>query len=278
MPELPEVETVRRGLVATAIGAKVVDVHVRWPKIIQDPMEIGDFSQIMPGQSLQAVERRGKYLIFIWNNYIWLSHLRMEGKYFVVPSDQDLDKHDHVILALDDGRDLRYNDVRKFGRIQIWPLNQKENAIAQLGLGPEPEDLDANYLYQRLQATNRMIKPVLLDQKILAGLGNIYADEVLFLAKINPQRPASSLSQEEVAKLTSHIKALLAQAVAAGGTTIRTYTDSFGQSGHFQFDLNVYGRQGLNCPCCGHKIEKIKLAQRGTHFCPNCQPIPVEGE
>ncbi|MCZ0717765.1 DNA-formamidopyrimidine glycosylase [Aerococcus kribbianus] len=271
MPELPEVETVKRGLNRLAQGIQVRDVQVLWPAIIQAPAGVDDFIQRMPGQVLEYVDRRGKYLLFYWTEDLWISHLRMEGKYLLPNSEEPVDKYSHVILHLSDGRDLRYRDVRKFGRIKLYPKDQADQAIADLNLGPEPGDLQLSDLASAFAKTQRVVKACLLDQSIVAGLGNIYVDEVLFAAKIHPERLAQSLSHVELSRLVQAIQQIISQAVAKGGTTVRTYTNALGENGHYQEDLKVYGKAGQACPRCHTPIEKIKLAQRGTHFCPYCQ-------
>lgn len=275
LPELPEVETVRRALDKLVVGATVDSVEVRWPKIINYDAHGGveAFQLDMVGQTLRGMKRRGKYLIFEWDDFGWISHLRMEGKFLVVSHDEPIDKHTHVIFNLTDGRDLRYRDVRKFGRIQMFPKQEIVKGVAALKLGPEPENLTANYLKNKFARTHRLIKPVLLDQKILAGLGNIYADEVLYLSKIHPMQPADTLTADEIALLTVNVKKVLSSATAKGGTTIRSYTDSYGEAGHFQVELLAYGKNGQPCGYCGEVIEKMKVAQRGTHYCPHCQVL-----
>lgn len=275
MPELPEVETIRRALNHLISGVTIEDVSVYWNKIIDDGDKTGveDFRQKMIGQTLHTVNRRGKYLLFEWDDYAWISHLRMEGKYLVVNHEEPYDSHTHVICKLSDGRDLRYRDVRKFGRIQILPLAELPNAVSRLGLGPEPQLLSSAYLVSEFQKTKRLIKAVLLDQKIIAGVGNIYADEIIFRAQVHPMQPANSLTLAETELICESVQAVLSAATEQGGTTIRTYANSFGEAGHFQVHLNVYGQTGKPCPRCGHPIVKMKVAQRGTHYCPHCQQL-----
>lgn len=273
MPELPEVETVKRGLNRLAQGICVKDVTVTWPAIVQISDELTDFRQAMRGQTLQDVERRGKFLIFNWSDVIWVSHLRMEGKYLLPEHKEVVDKYTHVILELEDGRDLRYRDVRKFGRIKCYPKQQKEAAINALHLGPEPQEVTGEELFNAFQRTKRAIKPCLLDQHIIAGIGNIYADEILWESQIHPETLATNLSEAQCVQLAAAMATIIKRAIEKGGTTVRTYTNALGENGHYQDELKVYGREGLPCARCHNTIEKIKVAQRGTHFCPYCQRI-----
>lgn len=273
MPEQPEVETVRRGLENIVVGKTIADVEVLWANIIQCEGGIEVFKRRMQGETLEKVDRIGKFLIFYWTNVAWISHLRMEGKYIYRPSDDQVDAYTHVLCHLTDGYDLRYRDVRKFGRIRLVDLDELDQAIADLKLGPETKDLTLDYLSQQLARRKRPIKSVLLDQSVVAGIGNIYADEILHAAKIHPEQPANSLTKAEQEKLIQASKAIIEEATIAGGTTVRSYTNAFGENGHYQADLKAYGRPGEPCFRCGTPIEKISVGQRGTHFCPVCQTI-----
>ncbi|RPA57225.1 DNA-formamidopyrimidine glycosylase [Aerococcus agrisoli] len=273
MPELPEVETVRRGLEKLVIGKEVKSVTVLWDNIVQAPGGVADFVHRMPGQSLLSVERIGKFLIFNWTDVAWIAHLRMEGKYLYVPTTESVDAYSHVILHLTDGYDLRYRDVRKFGRIHMVDKNQLEQAINALNLGPEPKDLTTVYLKGKLEKRKRPIKGVLLDQSVIAGIGNIYADEVLYAAKVHPEQAANTLTDPEIQAIVDASQAIIGHAVEVGGTTIRSYTNAFGENGHYQQYLQAYGRTGKPCARCGTPIEKISVSQRGSHFCPNCQKV-----
>jgi formamidopyrimidine-DNA glycosylase len=273
MPELPEVETVRRGLENLVIGKEVASVTVLWENIVQASGGVTEFVNQMPGQTLLAVDRIGKFLIFHWTDVAWIAHLRMEGKYLYMPSTDPVDAYSHVILHLTDGYDLRYRDVRKFGRIHMVDKHQLDQAVKDLHLGPEPKDVTTAYLTDKLAHRKRPIKGVLLDQSVIAGIGNIYADEVLYAAKVHPEQPANSLTDQEIQAIVDASKAIIGQAVEAGGTTIRSYTNAFGENGHYQQYLQAYGRNGQPCARCGTLIEKISVSQRGSHFCPNCQKV-----
>jgi DNA-(apurinic or apyrimidinic site) lyase (EC 4.2.99.18)/Formamidopyrimidine-DNA glycosylase (EC 3.2.2.23) len=273
MPELPEVETVRRTLEQRVIGKRIAAVEVRWPKMVKKPQDASLFSQLMAGQQIHSVRRRGKYLLFILDDWTLLSHLRMEGKYGVYQKGDPVEAHTHIIFSFDDGTELRYRDVRKFGTLHLLRRGEEEAGPPLSELGPEPFSPEFNgvYLLQKLKNTSRSIKAALLDQRIVAGLGNIYVDEALFRAGIHPARPACSLSREEAEILQREIVATLAEAVEMGGSTVRSYVNAGGTIGLFQLELNVYAREGEPCKRCGTPIEKIRVAGRGTHFCPNCQ-------
>lgn len=275
MPELPEVETVRRTLEVLAKGKEIKHVSVFWPKMIKLPDEAEQFKDALKGQTIQAIGRRGKFLIFYTESFALVSHLRMEGKYGLFTVDDPVDKHTHVIFHFSDETELRYKDVRKFGTMHLYEKGKEFETQPLADLGPEPfsQDFSVEWLSEKLKKTNRKIKPALLDQKILVGLGNIYVDEALFRAKIHPERIANSLTQEEEAVLYKEIVSTLAEAVEKGGSTIRSYVNSQGQIGMFQLQLFVYGRKNEQCRECGTTLEKTVVGGRGTHFCPSCQKL-----
>lgn len=274
MPELPEVETVRKGLEQLVVGKTIASVAVFWPRIIESP-EVLVFQEFLIEQEVLAVKRRGKFLILKLTDFDLVSHLRMEGKYEYFPSEETAiqDKHTHVIFHMREGSQLQYRDVRKFGRMALVPKNQSSEYKGIKQLGPEPLTVDFQLIpFQAALKKKKMaIKPLLLNQKIVVGLGNIYVDEALWFAKIHPERPADSLTEAETSLLYEGTISVLAKAVEAGGTTIRTYANALGEAGTFQVALKVYGQTGEPCPRCGTPIQKIKVAQRGTHFCPTCQ-------
>lgn len=274
MPELPEVETVRKGLVSLVKNKTIAKVDVYWPRIIEFP-EIDIFQQQLIGETIETVDRRGKYLIFEFTHYEMVSHLRMEGKYEFFDQPTALDKHSHVRFIFTDGSELIYHDVRKFGRMALLKKGTAKEYKGLTQLGPEPTDADFDLadFKVKLKKASTMIKPLLLNQKIVAGLGNIYVDEVLWLAKIHPEQPANTLSSQSVRQLREAIIEVIGKAKEAGGTTIRTYLNALGEAGHFQQELNVYGQTGEPCSRCGTLIIKIKVAQRGTHLCPHCQKL-----
>ncbi|WP_034550797.1 DNA-formamidopyrimidine glycosylase [Carnobacterium funditum] len=275
MPELPEVETVRQGLLKLVQGSTVTGVDIYWERIISGDIHSEEFSSQLIGNRLLNIDRRGKYLIFNFDHWNMVSHLRMEGKYEVSNTNEPLKKHTHVVFHLSDGRDLRYLDVRKFGRMTLVPKGEEFNVTGLKTIGPEPipETFNLTVFNKTLKQKSRAIKPLLLEQKIVAGLGNIYVDEALFKAKIHPLRPANSLKSKEVEQLHQAIIDVLRKAVLAGGTTIRTYKNALGEAGNFQVELYVYGKTSEPCVNCGAPIQKIKVAQRGTHICVNCQKL-----
>lgn len=278
VPELPEVETVRRGLLKLIKGSTIIGVDVYWNRIISGETHSEDFTSQLIGAHLTDIKRRGKYLLFDFDHCVMVSHLRMEGKYEVSDTNEPLKKHTHVVFHLADGRDLRYLDVRRFGRMTLVPKGKEFTVAGLKTIGPEPvpETFDLTHFKKVLKQKSRAIKPLLLEQKVVAGLGNIYVDEALFEAKIHPLRPANSLKPKEVEGLHQAIIDVLRKAVLAGGTTIRTYKNALGEVGSFQVELHVYGKTNEPCINCGAPIQKIKVAQRGTHVCANCQKLTTK--
>lgn len=275
MPELPEVETIRGTLERLVLKKQIEDVSIFWPKIIQHPDDSEQFRMLLQNETIERIGRRGKFLIFYLTNYVLISHLRMEGKYRVVPSSEEKDKHTHIIFHFTDGSDLRYNDVRKFGTMHVYPIGDEFVKKPLKDLGPDPftAEYSIEYLEAQLMKTTRFIKAALLDQTIIAGLGNIYVDEVLFLSKVHPEKRANMLSKEEIALIYENAKIVLDEAVKLGGTTIRSYVNGQGEMGMFQQQLYAYGQTGKPCIVCSTAIKKIKVAGRGTHICPKCQVL-----
>ncbi|MDN6542884.1 MAG: DNA-formamidopyrimidine glycosylase [Lentilactobacillus parabuchneri] len=277
MPELPEVETVRRGLTKLVEGSTIKSVDVLYPKMVNLPPK--DFENALKGKKIDRIDRRGKYLLIRLSDHLTIvSHLRMEGKYDVEPDGAPLDKHTHVVFHLTDGRELRYNDTRKFGRMNLVDTGTEMSVAGLKTIGPEPTEqaLTLDYITAIFKKSRKVIKPFLLDQSNIAGLGNIYADEVLWLSKINPKQPVNSLKPAQIKRLRKNIITEIQMAIDGHGTTVHSYSTAYGEAGNFQNHLNVYGRQGEPCPRCGTKVVKIKLAQRGTHYCPKCQPLRGE--
>jgi len=274
MPELPEVETIRQTLKQLVVGETITSIQVNYENIIKYP-HVEEFKHILIGQSITDINRRGKFLKFHLDNDVLVSHLRMEGNYSVHKQDDSFDKHTHIIFNFDSGKSLRYRDVRKFGTMHVYKKGEQNKVKPLNQLGPEPFDeaFTIDYFTERLQKTTRRIKAVLLDQSVVAGLGNIYVDETLFKANVHPMRRAHTLSQEEVAALRQYAIETLQEAIKQGGTTIRSYIDGHGDMGMFQQELYVYGQENEPCKTCGDKIEKIKVSGRGTHICPSCQPL-----
>lgn len=271
MPELPEVETVRRGLERLVLGRTILSVEVKVPKMVKTSYQ--SFLNELPGQRIQAMRRRGKYLVIDFGQLIMISHLRMEGKYLLFTDQVPTNKHFHLFFKLDDGSTLVYQDVRKFGTFDLLSKNQEEAYFTKKKLGPEPTKKAFKYAsFERaLMRSDKPIKPLLLDQKLVAGLGNIYVDEVLWAAKVHPETPARELSKAAMKRVHDQTIAILQLGIEKGGSTIRTYRNALGEDGTMQDYLQVYGKTGQPCPRCASMIVKIKLGGRGTHLCPHCQ-------
>ncbi|KAB7668018.1 DNA-formamidopyrimidine glycosylase [Bacillus sp. B1-b2] len=273
MPELPEVETVRKTLKQLTQYKVIKEVVVSWAKMIKKPENVEEFSDALIGQRIEDVKRRGKFLLIETTDFTIVSHLRMEGKYGLFQQNEPVDKHTHVIFYFEDDTQLRYKDVRKFGTMHLFQKGEELHAMPLSQLGPEPfaEDFTIDNFTKQLAKTTRSIKTALLDQKIVVGLGNIYVDEALFRSKIHPERVANTLTTKEIEGLYKEIISTLSEAVEKGGSTIRSYVNSQGQIGMFQLELYVYGRKGQECKVCGSTLERIIVGGRGTVFCPTCQ-------
>lgn len=275
MPELPEVETVRRSLEALVVGKTIGNVEVRLPRLIRTPGDVGRFQTQLAGCRIEAVERRGKYLIFRVPPYRLISHLRMEGQYRLHQAGEPEGPHTHIIFHFTDGTELRYRDVRQFGTMDlIAEGDAMPKGVASLGPEPFADELDGAGLYRRIHRRRAPIKAVLLDQTCLAGLGNIYVDEALFLARIHPEQVAAKVTRRQANELLTAIRGVLRRAIDAGGSSVSTYVDGYGRHGGFQVELNVYAREGEPCRVCQTPIEKTRVGGRGTHYCPLCQRPP----
>lgn len=272
MPELPEVETVKETLKKKLIGKTIKKVEVYHDNIIEYPT-VDKFKLSIINQKINNMDRYGKWLIFELDDYYLLSHLRMEGKYHFKLKEDILEKHEHVNFLLDDDTNLRYNDTRKFGKMYLYEKTIAFNnkPLNELGLEPWDTDLTIDYLKQKYINKTIPIKTVLLDQSIITGIGNIYADEILFLSKINPLKKAKELDDKELEKIINNTRLILEQAIESGGTTIRTYESSEGVHGRFQQNLLVHNQLGKKCNICDTDIIKIVVNGRGTYYCPNCQ-------
>lgn len=272
MPEMPEVETVRRTLIPLVKGKTIKKVVLWYPKIVATDHE--KFLTELPGKKIIDIDRYAKYLLIrLSDNLTIVSHLRMEGKYHLTTPDVPKDKHDHVEFIFTDGTALRYNDVRKFGRMQLI-LTGTEKQVTAIGkLGPEPNspEFSEQYFIDSLQRKKKNIKNTLLDQKTVAGLGNIYVDETLWQSGIHPLSSANKIPADKVKELRRNINETITIAIKERGTTVHTYLDANGQTGGYQKMLKVYGHAGEACPKCGTPLEKIKVSGRGTTFCPKCQ-------
>ncbi len=271
MPELPEVETLARELRDVLVGRGIVGVEVRWPRTVAAP-DPETFARRLAGRRVLEVRRRGKWLLLGLDGEEWLLvHLRMSGRLAVEDAGAPEDPHTRVVFHLEDGRRLRFSDPRKFGRMALTA--RPEDWLG--GLGPEPLDpaLTPERLVGMLRGRRVRLKPLLADQRFLAGLGNIYADEVLWRAGLHPLRRADTLTPEETARLHGAIREVLEEAVARRGTTLadRRYVLPDGRPGEFAAHLAVYGREGAPCPRCGAPIVRARVGGRSAHFCPRCQ-------
>lgn len=273
MPELPEVETVRKTLQPLLIKHKIIGVRIFLNKIIKTPTT-QQFSKQIIGQTINDVQRIGKLLIFILDDYVLLSHLRMEGKYFLQKNDEPIDwKHILLVLDLDNEYQLRYHDTRQFGTFYLQDINEYQKIKPYINVGPEPFDpkVTAEYLKNKWKNKSQSIKPTLLEQNIMSGLGNIYVDEVLFYAKIHPQSITKNLTLMQLQDIINNAKFVLNKSIKLGGSSINTYTSSLGVKGYYQQELQVHTRVNMPCFKCHTTIKKIKVNLRGTYFCSHCQ-------
>jgi formamidopyrimidine-DNA glycosylase len=271
MPELPEVETVVRGLRGDLVGRTLQSLWYDWDNTLRPaPAELAARIQ---GQTIHSLHRRAKYIVLTLDDSVLMIHLKMTGRLYVARPDEvnEADKWVHVKFALDDGRELRFSDSRKFGRVIV--ANSVQDVTGDLGPEPLEDDFTADVLRERLHGVKRAIKGVLLDQTVLAGVGNIYADEALHRAQIHPLCPTNSLTDAEITRLHSTIRGALNDGLNREGASINWYRKPDGTMGQAQTAFYVYDREGKPCLTCGHPIEKIRVVQRGTHFCPHCQHL-----
>ena len=274
MPELPEVETARRGLLPHVAGRRVGHVRLRRPDLRWAiPREVED---LLPGQRIEAIRRRAKYLLLDTAAGSALLHLGMSGSLRVLPEDTAVRAHDHVDIGLEglDGapdRVLRFNDPRRFGCL-LWQAPGEVHPLLA-GLGPEPlsDDFDGDYLFSRSRGRAAPVKTFLMDQAVVVGVGNIYAAEALFMAGISPLRPAGKVSRARYVALAEAVKAILAHAIARGGTTLRDFLSPDGAPGYFEQELLAYGRGGAPCPRCGRPMRQALVGQRASVWCGHCQ-------
>lgn len=274
MPELPEVEYVARQLRAEVIGRRIERVRVLWERAITG-MSVAEFEARLSGQVMREVGRRAKYLLLtLESGDVLIIHRRMSGNLVLVESEAEEEREPYVrvALTLDDGRRLLYTDPRKFGRLRLVSAEELPAVFAAIGPEPLAADFTPVVLAERLAGRQRPIKALLLDQGVVAGLGNIYADEALFLAGIHPLRAGASLTPTEIAALHAGIQGALQVGIAHGGTTFGRHRDIYNEAGRNLEHVEVYRRTGQPCVRCGTPIERIVVTQRGTHFCPHCQP------
>ena len=276
MPELPEVESLRRLLAGSVIGRKIVSARIREPRLrrVVSP----DFTRVIAGRTINQLGRRAKYLLVeLSGDVTLLVHLGMSGSLTHRGHgfcDADFDPaHDHLDFQLDDGTALVYNDPRRFGLLKLVPSAELLASEELSGLGPEPfgPDFNGEYLFRQTRRRHAAIKNLIMDQRVVAGVGNIYACEVLFAAGVRPGRAAGRITRFEAERIVEFTKAILTRAIGSGGTTFRNYRDSRGLPGRFASDLQVYGREGGQCYLCGGPIKSRVLGQRSSFYCPACQ-------
>lgn len=270
MPELPEVETTRRGIAPHAVGRRVTGIVVRqrrlrWP--VPRALE-----RALPGQVIRAVRRRGKYLLLDTDRGTAIVHLGMSGSLRIVAADSPAGKHDHVDIRFDDGRCLRLTDPRRFGAL-LWTTEPAEQHELLADLGPEPLDdaFDGEHLFHRSRGRRVAVKNFIMDSHVVVGVGNIYANEALFLAGIHPNRAAGRVSRERYARLAAAIKAVLTASIGMGGTTLRDFVGGDGKPGYFRQTLRVYDRAGAPCRTCGEPLRGVRIGQRSSFYCAHCQ-------
>ncbi len=270
MPEKPEVITVVKSLEKKLIGREIIDCHVYWDNIIAYPTS-QVFQKKICHHIIQKITTRGKFIIFHLGEESLLIHLRMEGKFLFRGENDPIEKHEHVEFLLDHQESFRYHDVRKFGKMYLYPTEElfRRKPLSELGVEYDDPSFTGDYLYSKIHSKKLPIKTVLLDQSIIAGIGNIYANEILFLSHISPKRGAHRITKKECQDLVSNTISVLSHAVELGGTTIRSFTSSEGVHGRFQNELVVHGQQ--TCPHCGGSITKEFVGGRGTYFCRKCQ-------
>jgi formamidopyrimidine-DNA glycosylase len=274
VPELPEVETVVRELRPDLISRRIQSVEVS-KHALRKPWS-ADWQTVLVGRRVVELRRRGKWIVIdLGKGMALVFHLGMTGQLRVVVKDAPREPHTHLVLPLDRGRtQLRFVDIRRFGSATLFmDAAALDVFFERTGLGPEPLDLDPTYWQTRLQATNRSLKAALLDQRVVAGVGNIYADESLFEAKLHPLRTGRSLTAAEATRLRKAVAAVLGRAIERRGSSIRNYVGGSGLRGEYQNEFRVYGRSGEPCLRCRTPIQRIRLGGRSTHFCPKCQPI-----
>ncbi|PTQ89625.1 bifunctional DNA-formamidopyrimidine glycosylase/DNA-(apurinic or apyrimidinic site) lyase [Agitococcus lubricus] len=269
MPELPEVETTRRGLMPI-IGQSVMAVRIYQPRLRQ---EIPTTLQDIVGQTILDLRRRGKYLLLDTANGSALIHLGMSGSLRLCDPNQALRKHDHVVLEFNNNLSLRFHDPRRFG-VFLWLTEAPEQHSLLAHLGPEPlsDQFNAEYLFERSRRKNQPVKSFIMDGQVVVGVGNIYANEALFYAGIHPLYPAKMLTLPDFQRLYEHIYRILSAAIERGGTTLRDFVNSEGNPGYFQQELMVYGQEGAACKRCQHPLSLVRINNRSTVFCLLCQP------
>jgi formamidopyrimidine-DNA glycosylase len=272
MPELPEVETICRGLRSFVVGQKVVQVELREPRLRSRVN--GDFSSRLLERTILNVERRGKYLLFrLEGGQVWISHLGMSGKLIYVESARPIEKHDHIIVRLEGNHELRFHDPRRFGLSTVVSEKTFASIPQIVNLGPEPFDrrFTGDYLYSIARNSRRRIRDLLIDQRAVAGLGNIYANEILYHVGIRPTIRAWKLGRSKVERIAEIVPKLLNEAIRWCGTSFSDYRDAEDHFGEFQNHLRVYDREGEECRVCSTEIKRVLIGNRSAFYCPRCQ-------
>ncbi len=279
MPEMPEVETIRRVLEPEVEGRAIRGVDVRRPEVVAHPGAAA-FASLLEGAKFDRIERRGKYLVFVLEDGRRIvAHLRMTGCFLLADADQAEEKHTHVVFALDDGCELRFSDSRRFGRLWLFQAGEPDelSGMGKLGIEPVDEGLDAAYLQGRFGKRRKAVKECLLDQGVVAGIGNIYADEILFAARIAPDRPAASLTDNDWERLAAAIPDRLEHFIEKSSMTLEDYLAGKGREYRNAGHLQVYGRAGEPCPVCGSELKRIVVGGRGSTYCPACSCESCQG-
>jgi len=269
MPELPEVETSCRGISPHCLNHTIISIDVRQPKL-RWPVE-PELSVKLEQQEITAVKRRGKYIIIETSKGSLMIHLGMSGSLRVVEPSYPLSKHDHIDICLSNDKIIRYNDPRRFGCFVLNTEGEQHKLLAKLGVEPLSELFDTHYLYEICSKRKTPIKAIIMNSRIVVGVGNIYAQEALFKARIYPNRSANNISKKRIELLVEAIKITLAKAIKAGGTSLKDFTAADGKPGYFQQTLEVYGRAGDNCNICQKQLKQSVINQRTTVYCSNCQ-------
>lgn len=274
MPELPEVETVRRGLQERLTGRRLLGVsYLEWPRTLEHPPP-GEWGTVITNRTIEGVRRRAKFILIDLRGDACLTvHLRMTGQVTITSASAPRGRFARVAFALDRDEELRFDDARRFGRMGLYSTAELATRLARLGPEPLGDQLDGRGFAMMLRGRKARLKPLLLDQAFLAGLGNIYVDEALHRARLHPLTMASALTVDEAEELLRHIRQLLREAIASGGTTFSSYRDAYGNAGDYFEQRRVYDREGEPCLTCGRAIVRVTVGGRGTHFCPSCQPF-----
>lgn len=274
MPELPEVQTLINNLIEEGVcDKKITDVEVYMSKLLKN-IKLNDFKKTLIGSKIKRIERLGKYLLFILDNKkVMAVHLRMEGKLFFQNSDELFDKKHTLLIIKMNKMELRYHDTRRFGTFHIYNENDylKSNELSKIEIDPLNQNFDWKFLKNKISMKNKVIKTALLDQSNISGIGNIYADEILFASRINPTKGCKELTDNDFKNIENHARRILKLAVENKGTTIFSYLFKKDQGGQFQKFLKVHLKKGKPCPRCKTIIEKMKVNGRGTYYCPKCQ-------